>query len=310
VKGILIASLTSVCVAFVVTLREYARDLTRHVDRGLVRDMVAFGWPTIAGGLAFYGLNLLDRFFVRHYHGFEDNGLYGIAFRFSQVVVVGVLAFRLGWPQWHYAWLSSDRHPAMVARGANYYFFGVGMLAVLVAAWILPVLELVVRDDYVAGYRAVAPLGLAAVATGAYAVFAAGLNVTKRMRLIPPTALAASGVAVGLYFLLIPPYSFVGAAWATAAALGLLAVMVLAVSQRVYPVPWDWRRIGLAVSLIVSLSLASLAVDAWIPMALSIPIRAGITLAYPIVLYAFRFFPPDDLAAVRARLRLRRGRRR
>jgi O-antigen/teichoic acid export membrane protein len=177
---------------------------------------------------------------------------------------------------------------------------------VLLAAWILPVLELVVRDDYVPGYRAVAPLALAAVATGAYAVFAAGLNVTKRMRLIPVTALIASAVAVGLYFLLIPPYSFVGAAWATAASLALLAVLVLVVSQRVYPVPWDWRRIGLAVTLIVSLSLASLAVDAWVPLAASIPIRVAITLAYPLVLYALRFFPPEDLAAVRARLRRRR----
>ena len=306
VKGILIASLASVCLAFVVTLREYVRDLTRHLDRRLVRGMLEFGWPTVVGGLAFYGLNLLDRFFVRHYHGLGDNGLYGVAFRYSQVVVVGVFAFRLGWPQWHYSWLRSDRHPAMVARGANYYFFGVGMLAVIVAAWILPVFELVLPDAYVPGYRAVAPLGIAAVATGAYAVFAAGLNVTKRMRLIPPTAIAASAVAVGLYFLLIPPFSYVGAAWATAASLSLLALMVLAVSQRVYPVPWDWRRIGTAVALILGLSLASLAIDAWVDLALSVPIRVAITLAFPLGLYASGFFPREDLAAARARFRRRR----
>src|SRR5919109_1466517 len=77
VKGILVASLISVCVAFVLTFREYARDLTRSVDWNVGREMVSFAWPGILGGLAFYTLNLVDRFFVQHYHGTAANGLYG-----------------------------------------------------------------------------------------------------------------------------------------------------------------------------------------------------------------------------------------
>ena len=92
--------------------------------------MISFAWPGIIGGLAFYALNLLDRFFVKHYHGLADTGLYGAAVRYSQVVVVGVLAFRMGWTQWHYPLASHGRHPQMVARGANYYFFATGFLAV------------------------------------------------------------------------------------------------------------------------------------------------------------------------------------
>jgi O-antigen/teichoic acid export membrane protein len=305
VKGILIASLVSVCVAFVLTLREYARDLTRHVSWKTGREMIAFAWPGIAGGLAFYSLNLLDRFFVKHYHGLDDNGLYGAAFRYSQVVLVGVLAFRMGWTQWHYSWLHSGRHPQMVARGANYYFFGAGFLAVLVSAWILPLFHLVMPARYWPATEAVAPLALAAVATGAYTLFAVGLNVTKRMRLLPPLAAAGAALAVGLYFLLIPPFSFVGAGWATAGALWSLAFLVLAVSNRIYPVPWEWKRIGSAAALGLGLCLASLAVDAWLGVAISVPARIGITLAYPLALLASGFFPPEDLAT--ARRLIRRG---
>ena len=57
---------------------------------GLVREMLEFSWPTILSGIAFYALNFLDRFFVAHYHGTADTGLYGAAFRYGQVVVVGV----------------------------------------------------------------------------------------------------------------------------------------------------------------------------------------------------------------------------
>jgi O-antigen/teichoic acid export membrane protein len=303
VKGILIASLVAVAVAALVTLREYVFDLTRHINWRVGVEMIHFAWPGILGGLAVYALGYLDRFFVRHYHGDADTGLYEIAFRYAQFVVVAVLAFRMGWTPWHYPWLRSGRHPQMVARGAVYYFFVAGFLVVLVSAWIVPLFHLLMPDSYLDATPAVAPLALAGLVSGAYTVFAVGLNVTKRMRLLPPMALAGGAIAIGLYFLLIPPYSFVGAAWATVTALCCLAAIVLAVANRIYPVPWDWRRIGMAFGLTVGAALLSLGIDSWLSVAVSIPVRLAITLAYPLLLYASGFFPPSDLAAARSRFR-------
>ena len=58
---ILIASLTSAIIVFVVSAREYVRDLIRGVDWGVGKEMIAFGWPTIVSAFSFYALNLLDR---------------------------------------------------------------------------------------------------------------------------------------------------------------------------------------------------------------------------------------------------------
>lgn len=303
VKGILIASLVSACVAAVITVREYARDLTRHMDWAVGREMIAFAWPGIFSGLAYYTINLIDRFFVKHYHGLADTGLYGVAFRYSQFVLVAVLAFRLGWPQWHYSWLQSGRHPQMLARGGNFFFFAIGLIVVVLAAWILPAFHVLMPARYWDATPAVAPLGIAAMMTGAYSVFAVGLNVMKRMRLIPPLAILGAAAAVGLNFLLIPRWSFVGAAWATVGAYAISAIAVLIVSYRIYPVPWDARRIVLAVGLTIGLSLASLAVDAWMSLAPSVPVRVVITLLYPAALIGLRFFTPEDLSALRSRLR-------
>lgn len=307
VEGIVIASLTAACLVFVVSAREYVGDLVRGVDWKVGREMISFGWPTIVSAFAFYALNLLDRFFVRHYHGAAETGLYGVAFRYSQIVLVGVFAFRMGWPQWHYSWLNTERHPVMVARGARWFFGALGFLVVLVSVWILPAFHVLMPERYWEATKAVPPLCLAAMATGAYAVTAVGLNVTKRMRLIPPTAIAAAAVAIALYFLLIPPFGFVGAAWATAGGLWTMAVFVGLVSQRIYPVPWDWPRLGLAVAATLGLALASLAIDAWMPFAASLPARVAITLAYPAVLLVGRFLEPGERRALRGRLRRDRG---
>lgn len=304
VKGILIASLTAACLVFVVSAKEYVRDLVRDVDWRVGREMLSFGWPTIVSALAFYALNLLDRFFIKHYHGLDDNGLYGVAFRYSQIVLVGVFAFRMGWPQWHYSWLHTERHPEMVARGANWSFAAIGFLAVLVSAWILPLFHLIMPERYWEATVAVAPLCLAAMATGAYAVTAVGLNVMKRMRLIPVTALLGGAFAVALYFLLIPPFSYVGAAWATVAALWLMAGMIGVVSHRIYPVPWDFRRIGLTLGATLGLALAALAVDSWMPFSASLPVRVAITAAYPAALLLGGFLTATE----RSRLRRLLGR--
>ena len=306
VKGILLASLTSACVVFVISAREWVRDLVPRVPPGLVREMLEFSWPTILSGIAFYALNFLDRFFVAHYHGTADTGLYGAAFRYGQVVVVGVFAFRMGWSQWHFSWLHTDRHPQMVARAANYYFFAIGFLVALVSLWILPLFHLLMPERFWEATYAVPPLALAAAGTGAFNVFAIGMNVTKRMRLLLPVSAASAALAIGLYFLLIPRYSFLGAAWATATAFAAMAIGTVVVCQRIYPVPWEWRRIGLAIAVTVALCFAALALDAWAPFYASLPVRVALTLAYPLVLVVLGFFPRSDLAAMRDRLRLRR----
>jgi hypothetical protein len=129
------------------------------------------------------------------------------------------------------------------------------------------------------------------------------------MRLLPPLALAGAAIAVGLYFALVPPYSFIGAAWATTGAFASLAALVLAVSTRIYPVPWDWPRLALAVVATAGLCLASLAVDAWLPLGWSYLSRVAITLAFPVGLAALGYFPPGDVAAARraiARSRIRK----
>jgi O-antigen/teichoic acid export membrane protein len=303
VKGIVLASLIAACVSFVMTLREYVRDLTSQIDWHVGQEMVAFAWPGIIGGLAFYALNLVDRFFVRHYHGTADTGLYGAAFRYSQIVLVSVIAFRLGWTQWHYSWLRTGRHPQMVARGAIYYFFVTGFLTVLVSAWILPVFHVLMPERYWDATPAVAPLCLAALATGAYTVFAVGFNVTKRMRRLPLLTLVGAALALLLYALLIPPYSFVGAAWATTASFSFLALLVLVAGQRLYPVPWEWRRILLAVGAAAGLAVVALAVDQRVSFTLSLPLRLGLSLAYPLALLALGFFPSGDLARAWARAR-------
>ena len=74
-----------------------------------------------------------------------------------------------------------------------------------------------------------------------YFIFWIGANVAKKNRLIPVITLVASGVNVGLNFLLVPTYGMWAAAWTTTIGFGILAVLVYFISNRWYPIPYEWR---------------------------------------------------------------------
>ena len=69
--------------------------------------------------------------------------------------------------------------------------------------------------------------------------------------------------------------------------------------------PWEWRRIGLAVGLTLGLALASLAVDARVPFNASLPVRVAITLAYPAALLLGGFLTASERRRLTGRLRRR-----
>ena len=129
------------------------------------------------------------------------------------------------------------------------------------------------------------------------------MNVTKRMRLLPPLAVIGAGIAVGLYFLLIPPFSFVEGSLGDS---GRGDRALPDGSRRLephHPVPWDYRRIGGVALLTAALCLASLWVDSRVPIGPSIAVRLAITGAFLLVLLAFGYFSKDDLRAIRSRIR-------
>ena len=65
--------------------------------------MLAFAIPALFTGVSFYWLKLSDRYFLLHYQGKSVVGLYTVAYSLSQPLYLTLMAFRMAWPQWHYA---------------------------------------------------------------------------------------------------------------------------------------------------------------------------------------------------------------
>ena len=258
-----------------VTLREYFRDLTRVTEwRGGARDGVRSRGRESSAGSRSTPSTCIDRFFVQHYHGLADErplrrGLPLQPDRArrrarlpARLAAVALLLAQLRPPPGR--WSRAARTTTSSPSASSPFSSRPGSCPLFHVAMPEPLLGRDVRRR-AARARGGRDRRLHAVrgrAHGHEADAAPARRSSSRGAL----------VAIGLNFLLIPPYSFEGAAWATAAAFAVLALAVALVGAPDLPgalgqVPDRPRR-----KCGSGLCLASLAVDDWVSMGVSIPL--------------------------------------
>ena len=154
--------------------------------------------------------------------------------------------------------------------------------------------RLVATPQFHPAQNVVAPLAFAGAAFAAYVVVQIGIGRARRTRSNWLVTGAGGLVNVALNLALIPHYGRMGAAVATVATYALLFVGMAWRAQRIYRVPYQWRRVALIGAVAVVVTVAGKAFGAPLPVALAL------AAAYPLVLLPLGFYLPVE----RQRLRL------
>jgi O-antigen/teichoic acid export membrane protein len=264
-------------------------------DRDLLRAMNRFGMPLVPSALALWAINFIDRFFVAVFKGQDEVGVYSLAVRASSVIVFLMVAFRLAWPAFAYS-IEDDavakRTYAFVLTYLLFLCCWVSLVLGLLSPWIVQVLA----PNKPAFYRASEAIGILAFAGTAYAgytVLAIGIGRARRTQFNWIVTGAAALLNVALNLLLIPPYGMMGAAISTVAAYVAMFIGMTLNAQRVWPVPYQWRRVVTLSVVAVGLLVLGKAVSAPLPLAIAL------CLVYPVLLLPLRFYLPAELRRLR-----------
>ena len=143
-------------------------------------------------------------------------------------------------------------------------------------------MRLLATPAYYEGGRVVALLAFGGVAYAAYIVMAIGVGRAKRTQFNWVITGAAALVSVALNLILVPDHGMIGSAVASAAAFTAMFLGMTWYAQRVFPTPYQWRRVATAAGAAVALTVAGKLLD--VPLAVAILLIA----AYPVALLAAR----------------------
>jgi O-antigen/teichoic acid export membrane protein len=128
-----------------------------------------------------------------------------------------------------------------------------------------------------------------------------GLYLQRKTAWLLPLFLLPATVNIGLNFLLVPVYGMRGAAWSMVFGYTLMITMTMVVSQRVYPIPYEYGRIAklIAAGLAVwGLSLV-LPETGW---AARIVAKVGVLALFPLLLWVVGFFNDAERSWLRTRM--------
>jgi O-antigen/teichoic acid export membrane protein len=154
--------------------------------------------------------------------------------------------------------------------------------------------EWLTTPQFQSASRVVGPLSFAAVSFGGYIVLAIGIGRARRTQFNWIITGVAAVVNVTLNLTLIPTYGMMGAAIATVAAYTVMFLGMAWWSQRVFYVPYQWRRVGIAAAAGVGLAVTGKLVGGGLAVAI------GLLVAYPLVLLPLGFYLPAERKRIRS----------
>ncbi len=295
--GIIVGNLSGTLVVFLGLLAYNREQLGLQFDLRLLRTMNRFGFPLMAAALIMWVPNLGDRLMIaKLLHGayrLNQLGQYSLANKISSAMVLLFTAFQIAWPAFAYSIDDEREAKRAYAFVLTYLMLIASWVAVglsLLAPWIVHIGR---KPGYWGASAAIAPLAFSAVFLAGFTVVTIATGRVRQTQFNWIASSAAAGLNVGLNFWLIPAYGMLGASYATLAAFIVLLAVRTWNAQKLFPVDYQWRRIG--VMLLAAGGLT--AVGEFVPR--SLPLAVGLSLIYPLVLLPLGFYLPAERKRLR-----------
>lgn len=265
----------------------------------LLRQMLHFGLPYLPTVLAASLLVSVDRILIDRTLGKEILGIYAAGCRLAMLVALFTKAFQFAWEPFVATSHAQDDAPVIFSKIATYFIFGAGFVYLSIVLFIENLIHLRIghytfaKPEYFASAKIVPIIMLGSLIYALYILFMVGVYVQKKS--VYFTLL--TGIAAGIHFLanlfLIPRWGMFGAAWATVVAYSVMTGGMYWISQKFYPINYEWNRI-FKILFFIGLIISGDAVvnfNEWQ--------KAGALLLFPGLLFLTRFFDAAELRWLR-----------
>ncbi|MDD6131490.1 MAG: polysaccharide biosynthesis C-terminal domain-containing protein, partial [Bacteroidales bacterium] len=102
-------------------------------DRALGREILGFSVPLVVVTLLLWGLSSSNRFFIQHFVGYSENGLFSVAQKFAAILETLALIFYQAWQETAIKQYDDSDRNAFYSRILNIYIWFLTLLVVVVS---------------------------------------------------------------------------------------------------------------------------------------------------------------------------------
>jgi O-antigen/teichoic acid export membrane protein len=304
VLGVVLADLYVALGLLLVLAPRYAALLRPRFSAERLRECLRFGLPRLPHGAAHQITAGADRYVLSAVSPLRELGIYNIGATLGLGLKLFLSAFETAWAPFYFSEMRTPQAQATF-RFVTTYAWAVLVFLLAGLSSVSHDLVRVMTTPEFYGAGAIVPwIGLAVVLQGVYLLTSIGLNITKRTAYYPLATGAAAAASVGMSLLLVPRFGALGAAWSNVAAYAVLAAVGMALSQRFYPIPYEWARLGrITAAGLLAVAAGRLVAGPTIAPVAGVLVRGSVTVVvFAGVLVLSGFFREGEIARARALL--------
>lgn len=217
-------------------------------DAGLAQELVAYGFPLMISGLGFIINERLDVILLKYTLPGTENevmmqvGIYAGCYKLAIFLSLFIQAYRFAAEPYFFNQSKSENIRKNYARAMNFFILicCVGFLTITLYLDIFK--YFIQREEYYAGLKIVPIILFANIFLGIYVNLSMWYKLAGKTRFGVYFSLAGAFVTIAGNLLLIPYIGYMGSAWVTLIAYGLMMILSYYTGRKHYPIPYNLRK--------------------------------------------------------------------
>jgi O-antigen/teichoic acid export membrane protein len=210
-----------------------------------LKEALLFGLPKVPHGFMIQIQNFADRKILDRLATRAEVGIYSVGYTFGMGVKFALSAFEPAWQPFVFSQIGRKDAPVLISRVVTYAWAAFVLAGLVFSAFGRELLVVMTKKPAFWRAASVLPVvALAYVLHGAFLLTSLGIAIQKKARYYPAVTFLSASTNLLLDFAWIPRYGMLGAAWATVASYAVMAGFGYFFSRRLYPIPFEWGRMG------------------------------------------------------------------
>ena len=226
------------------TRKEWLSAFKYKIDIKELNNLLVFGLPLVIGGLASWGLSVMDRVFLRGMSTFSELGVYSVAASIAGVAAIFSGIFNTIWAPMVYKWVNEGVDLTKIDEVSEYLLATIYFVIVLsgLFSWVLPYF---LPEEYSNIQFLISACLLGPLFYTLSETTAVGIAITRKSSLSMWASIGAMlANALGNYYL-VPKLGAIGAAVSTAISFWIFYIIRTELSRIV------WRKMPRAKTYII-----------------------------------------------------------
>lgn len=266
----------------------------------LIKEMLVFSLPLVTSWILGLILTLSDRYIIQYFGSYEDTGTYTLAYKISNIIRVFVIhSFAQAYIPVFYKYMHDEDSKKFYIKSLTYYTFVAAIIALVLTIFGQEAIQLVVQSsEYYDAYKLLPYLVIGVIFAGLRQILVLPINKHKKTKIISIASIGAGVFNILLNIALVPFMGAKGAALATGLSNLFVVLFYYYFVNRLDGIRYEDKKIINAIGLTILLSATAMFI-ANVNIYYRLPIKIGLFLSFPVIMYLSGFYNKEELHQMR-----------